>query len=161
MLKNARIFGKKNNNMIQRKQSIFLLLVIASSILLFIFPLVTYTFGETSISYPLSPFDVPLDTSPMIYGLFVVNCILFITSFMCLMLFHNRKKQIKVSRIIIGVLVLLIVGIFFLPLHKSETAIKSYNWAIALPIISIVFIVLATHFIKKDEKLVQSADRIR
>ena len=147
--------------MIQRKQSIFLLLVIASSILMFIFPIVSYTFGETTVSYPLAPFDVPGNTSPLIYGLFVLNCGLFVTSFMCLMLFHNRKKQIKVSRIVIVFLILIIVGVFFIPLHTSETSVKSYHWVIGLPIASTVFTFLAAYFIKKDEELVRSADRIR
>ena len=147
--------------MIQRKQSIFLGLIMIFSVLLFIFPTVTYTAGETVVSYAFSPFDVHASTSPIIYGLFAANCLLFITSFMCLMLFHNRKKQIKVSRIVMLMAAVMITLVLVFPLYKSETAVRTFNWPIALPALSIICAFLAGHFIKKDEELVRSANRVR
>lgn len=131
------------------------------SVLLFIFPTVTYTAGETAVSYAFFPFDVHASTSPIIYGLFAANCLLFITSFMCLMLFHNRKKQIKVSRIVMLMAAVMITLVLVFPLYKSETAVRTFNWPIALPALSIICAFLAGHFIKKDEELVRSANRVR
>jgi peptidoglycan/LPS O-acetylase OafA/YrhL len=147
--------------MIQRKQSIFLGLIMIFSVLLFIFPTVTYTAGDVTVNYAFSPFDVHASTSPIIYGLFASNCGLFITSFMCLMLFHNRKKQIKVSRIVMLMAAVMITLVLVFPLYKSETAVRSFSWPIALPALSIVCAFLAGHFIKKDEELVRSANRVR
>lgn len=147
--------------MIQRKQSIFLGVIMICSVLLFIFPTVTYTAGDMVVNYAFSPFDVHASTTSTIYGLFAANCLLFITSFMCLMLFHNRKKQIKISRVVMLVAAMMITLLLVFPLYKSETAVRTFNWPIALPIVSIVCAFLAGHFIKKDEELVRSANRVR
>ena len=42
-----------------------------------------------------------------------------------------------------------------------EEILVSFNAGAALPVISLICAYLAVHFIKKDDKLVRSADRLR
>jgi hypothetical protein len=56
-----------------------------------------------------------------------------------------------------------LVGLFFILSYTKEARPEAISYQIGsfLPIISAVFAYLAAHFIKKDEQLVRSADRIR
>lgn len=40
-------------------------------------------------------------------------------------------------------------------------AVRTWQYGLLLPLVSLVFLILAGNFIKKDEKLVKSADRLR
>ena len=61
------------------------------------------------------------------------------------------------------ILNLILLGLFvYRTLNTSgETAISEKGVGMFLPIISIVFLVLANKAIKKDEDLVKSVDRLR
>ncbi len=80
-------------------------------------------------------------------------------------LFNNRKLQIKLGYIII--LICIALPLFAGYLMYSEGAVFgkgldiSYGVGLAMPILAIVFTILANKFIKKDDKLVRSADRLR
>jgi hypothetical protein len=45
--------------------------------------------------------------------------------------------------------------------EKLPNAIRNWNYGLILPLFSFIFLILANRFIKKDEKLVRSADRLR
>ena len=76
--------------------------------------------------------------------------------------FKNRKLQFVLGRINI-ILNFFLLGVFVywslsLP---GEMNISEKGIGMFLPIISIVFLVLANKAIKKDEDLVKSVDRLR
>ena len=80
--------------------------------------------------------------------------------------FKNRSFQIKLTNVGVLSSVALIMGIFFLyipMIEKKINIIPDYSKAfgIYLPLLALVFMVLANRAIKRDDKLVRSADRLR
>ena len=78
--------------------------------------------------------------------------------------FSNRKQQINFCYLAL----LLIIGYSFWMAQTAKQVmgsiqIDTHNWGIGLLLssISIVFLLLAASAIKRDEKLVKSADRLR
>jgi hypothetical protein len=59
--------------------------------------------------------------------------------------------------------VLLVGGIFYYStmLEKQYEIIPQYGVGGLFPLVSIILLFLANHFIQKDEKLIRSADRLR
>ncbi len=76
--------------------------------------------------------------------------------------FKNRQFQFVLGRLNI-ILNLILLGFFvYQSLNLSgETTVSEKGIGMFLPIVSIVFLVLANKAIKKDEDLVKSVDRLR
>jgi hypothetical protein len=76
--------------------------------------------------------------------------------------FKKRQLQFVINRINI-ILNFLLLGVFvYRSLTLSgETLVSEKGIGVLLPIISIVFLVMANKAIKKDEDLVKSVDRLR
>jgi Domain of unknown function (DUF4293) len=147
--------------MIQRIQSVFLLFVAIIAALLFVFPAEMYVSANETLFYTLLPFGVKQGTSPIIYGLFASNLGLIVLALVSIFQYTNRKKQLKTSRLLMLLAAMQVSLMFVFSLYTAEGYVKSYTWAAYLPLGTIVFSLLAGVFIKKDEELVRSADRIR
>jgi hypothetical protein len=138
--------------MIQRIQSIYLLLaVICSGILPFFLPLYTLKNGDVVTIY-----------SNLAYVfLFVFSAALSILS---LFSFKKRKNQFVFGRLNI-ILNFILLGLFvYLSLNVSGdafTEVSEKGIGMVLPLVSIVLLSLANRAIRKDENLVKSADRLR
>lgn len=91
-------------------------------------------------------------------GFGVVSVLALIAIF----LFKNRKNQFVVNRLNM-IFNLFLLGFFvYRSLTLSgETTVSEKGIGMLLPIVSIVFLVLANKAIKKDEDLVKSVDRLR
>ena len=79
-----------------------------------------------------------------------------------ILLFKNRAAQIKLSTL--GIIIsLIILGLQFISgsIGLSNIAEASQPVARLLPIVAILLGYAAIHFIRKDEKLVKSMDRLR
>ncbi len=76
-------------------------------------------------------------------------------------MYKNRVLQYKLANLLV-VFNVFMTGLFFL-LNYINVPAENVSFAIGafLPLISAGFAFLAAHFIKKDEQLVRSADRIR
>ena len=124
--------------MIQRIQSVYLLMAAASFGSMFVLPL--------SLNNALRTVDI----------LFISALIVF----MVVMIFSykDRKKQVK-----LGYLALLFSLVFFSLIAFAGKGLENKATVIGsvLPLLSMLFIFLAIRAIKKDEALVRSADRIR
>jgi len=147
--------------MIQRIQSVFLLFVAIIAALLFVFPAEMYVSSTETIFYTLLPFGVKVVTSHIIYGLFAANIGLIVLSFVAIFQYKNRRKQLKTSRLLMLLSAMQVSLMFVFNLYNAEGYRKDFTWAAYLPLGMIVFSLLAGIFIKKDEELVRSADRIR
>lgn len=79
-----------------------------------------------------------------------------------ILLFKNRKNQFVLNRLNM-ILSLFLLGFFvYRSLNLSgESNISEKGIGMLIPIVSIVFLVLANRAIKKDEDLVKSVDRLR
>lgn len=135
--------------MIQRKQSIFLFLA-------GIFSAVSAWVGnlwKTAAGWIQAE-----DLMPLLL-LFLFSAVLSLAT---IFLFKNRKLQIKLGLLNI-ILNILLVGYLAYSLSNLPGGFSDSEKGIGLlaPFISIVLLIIANRFIKKDEKLVKSVDRFR
>ncbi len=98
------------------------------------------------------------DFSLTFIGFSVASLLVFINIF----LFKNRKLQIRLNYLVI-LLILIVSGLSFyqsgILSGEKQFSEKDIEWLI--PLVSIVFLLTANKYIKRDEALVKSVDRIR
>ena len=93
---------------------------------------------------------------PVLFGLSVL------VSLITIFKFKNRQTQFVFGRINILInLIILVLLVIHLQSLSGEIFISEKGIGSALPLITIVLLVLANKAIKKDEDLVKSVDRIR
>jgi 4-amino-4-deoxy-L-arabinose transferase-like glycosyltransferase len=142
--------------MIQRIQSIYLLIVIAlSAVLPFVFKLWE---GLKKDVYALDLFS----ESPFLAKL--VPVFFFITALIALIAifkFKNRKLQFVLGRIIILINLFLLGILMYLSLTIPGEVSSEKGIGMFIPIVVVLFAVLANKAIKNDEDLVKSVDRLR
>ena len=136
--------------MLQRVQTVYL--VISASIMgaLYIwFPTIISEKGLILIS----------KDEPVILGLIFGSILI---EFFSIFSYKKRKSQFVINRLNI-ILNFFLLGVFvYRSLTLSgETLVSEKGIGVFLPIISIVFLVMANKAIKKDEDLVKSVDRLR
>lgn len=85
-----------------------------------------------------------------------------LVTFISILSYKKRKSQFVINRLNI-ILIFFLLGVFvYRSLTLSgETLVSEKGIGVFLPIISIVFLVMANKAIKKDEDLVKSVDRLR
>ena len=135
--------------MLQRIQTLYLLIVlIISSGLIFAFNL--WTIDEVEV-YAID--------NILAFSLFMLSGVLALAS---IFMFKNRKSQFVLGRLNI-ILNFFLLGFFvYRSLNLSgETLVSEKGIGMFLPVLSIVFLVLANKAIKRDEDLVKSVDRLR
>lgn len=155
--------------MLQRIQSLFLLAVTMSVTILMFFPIANVMVGENI--WQLSAFQFSDITGNDLGGFVPIGIIAILVGVVALVticLFKNRGLQMKLSKLNLLLISLLLVAcVFFteIMIDKDnpifEGAVVQYQLAVALPIIALIFNYLAIRFIKKDEDLIRSADRLR
>lgn len=146
--------------MIQRIQSIFLLLAGGASLGLFGLPLArTPEAIEESAIFADAVYNLNDQVALMIlFGLAGALSLLGI------FLFRNRPLQMKVS---LSALIINLGGLAFAAFYLSQNITEAGEKAIQdglgmyLPLLAIFFAFLAYRFIRRDEKLVKSMDRLR
>ncbi|CAM4291714.1 DUF4293 domain-containing protein [Gillisia limnaea] len=136
--------------MIQRIQSIYLFFAaLISGILIFFVSLWSNEAGE-----PVFVQDVIL-----VLGMFLGSAVLSLAT---IFLFKNRKLQFVLGRLnILLNFFLLGVFVYWTLTVPGEMEISEKGIGMFIPVLSIVFLVLANKAIKKDEDLVKSVDRFR
>lgn len=160
--------------MIQRVQSLLLLFIIILGILFSFSPILEIAFQDKIYimnaynTYNFSEAEgINLVTFKNI-GIGTLGGITILLSIAIIFLFKNRQLQIKLSKLLLLLLTFQVVAIFvyldaskaFLNPTKFPLEIH-YKIGMFLPFISLILSYLTIRFIKKDEKLVRSADRLR
>ena len=155
--------------MIQRIQSLFLFIVFATSLAAFFFPIASFwgdlyvvKLGVLGVEEPIKYGVLWPDTLYLTIVLDLVSVMAFVTIF----LYKRRKVQIKLIRfnLLLNIVYLALIFFYYVPELESLTMTDAdyiREPGIYLPIVSVVFLVLANRFIMKDEKLIRSADRLR
>ena len=134
--------------MIQRIQSIYLLLSVIFSIVAIAAP-IPYAFsGETAMHFGGE------------MALVVLAALIVVVSLANIFLFRNRKLQMTICNVI-TFLTLIMIGVagYFSVAHEAVPDVPHYGTA--LPGLVLVANLLAKRGIKADEDLVRSADRLR
>ena len=136
--------------MLQRIQTIYLIISAALVGAIYIwFPIIVSEEGTVIVR----------NDEPIIIGLIFGSILL---TFISIFSFKKRKSQFVMNRLNI-ILNFFLLGVFvYRSLTLSgETLVSEKGIGVFLPIISIVFLVMANKAIKKDEDLVKSVDRLR
>lgn len=159
--------------MIQRIQSIYLLVATVLMAMTLMMPLATFSYEGNDIV--LSAFGITaipgVINSPIFYCLSALLILPTLLPIVIIFLFKKRMLQIRlcVSEIILQLGSLAFIGIFcwrFYDALKSDIVkhselIFTLEWASIMPIIAMILVGLAIRGIAKDEALVRSLDRIR
>ncbi len=136
--------------MLQRIQTIYLFIAaLLSGVLIFFVTLWSNQSGE-----PVIVQDVLV-----VLAMFLGSAVLSLVS---IFLFKNRQLQFVLGRLnILLNFFLLGVFVYWSLMVPGEMKISEKGIGMFIPVLSIVFLVLANKAIKKDEDLVKSADRFR
>lgn len=151
--------------MIQRAQTIYLLLVTICSILAIFLSFSSYQITDAKIVYNACGFVLEgksilsLPIYPFLSGIAFI-------SLGSIFLYKKRKVQLRLNQVNY-LLILVAIVLIFLDFGKIEKALGddaktvSYGIGMFLPVACLVFTFLANRGIKKDEKLIKSLDRLR
>ena len=158
--------------MIQRIQSLLLAgVVILLTINLFV-PIWSSSNGITEVK--LTAFSIDLDIKGKAAGLFTKKTAVYYVgglislnialALLIIFQFKNRARQILLCNLL-TLLTLGIIGSYFIAIPKAKTMMVAgsgdYGIGYFLPIIACMLIMAARYYIKKDEELVRSVDRLR
>lgn len=162
--------------MIQRIQSLYLLLAMTAMAVMFFFPLAVVNpnpAGDASFLNltGVSGFMAGYTAAKYWFVGFTGLAVLLLAG-MAFILFSykNRPRQIRFAGLV-SLLLVLFVGLLLLGLDRAATGmypgreweapLVQYRWTVYMPLVSLVFMWFASRSIKKDEALVRSADRLR
>lgn len=145
--------------MIQRIQSVWLLLAAIVGAGLFYFSLYKYDVIQEGVEITKK-----LSASNN-FILLLLTLIVIALPLVTIFLFKNRKSQKKMAVLsIVGQVAFIAVTLMLIGNINNEVPPPTdagYMPGIIIPVISIVFIVMAIRGINKDEKLIRSQDRLR
>jgi hypothetical protein len=137
--------------MIQRIQTVYLILAfVITGILPFVFPLWTLSNAKPEFFMTNQLYSVLFGLSTSL-------------SLLSILFYKKRQHQFVLGRLNI-ILNLILLGLFVyrsLNVSGETITVSEKGIGMFLPIIAIVFLVLANKAIKKDEDLVKSVDRLR
>lgn len=139
--------------MIQRIQSIYLLLAAVASTALFALPFATAPVQPEGLLQ-----DGSFDISDHV-GLIGLTIGIGILALVAIFLYSNRILQMNIGRLNIVLLAALLGLTAYL--YSTIEVSSTLGLGIGIPVLVGVFILLANRNIHKDEKLVRSADRLR
>lgn len=162
--------------MLQRIQTLFLAVALGTIAACFFIPFWTYNSSSGSFSIDVTLFGInyirgsadtvfintePIKTLPLIV-IAGVNAILAIAG---IFYYKNRTTQIKINNYNMF-LTLIFIGTIYLWIpymveQRIPNADAVWNYGLILPLLTFLSLLFANRFIKKDEKLVKSADRLR
>lgn len=136
--------------MIQRVQTLYMLIsALLMGGLYMWFPVLKNTSGELLFER----------SEPLFFALIFLSIALSIIS---ILRYKKRKNQFVLNRLnIISNFILLGVFVYRSLIVSGEDLISEKGIGMFLPVLSIVFLVLANRAIQKDERLVKSVDRLR
>jgi len=156
--------------MLQRIQTLFLLVVVITSSVMFFAPLISFISDLFYLKLYVYEFRNLTPDSEVLFGfttvlpLLLINAAVLVISLGTIFMFKKRILQIRLVRFTLLLSMLLIVGIFVLYpniIVKSTEANSEFEVGAYIPIINLLFLFLANRGILKDEKLIRSVDRLR
>lgn len=152
--------------MIQRIQSLWLFLAFVSITIIMFFPIFTiHSTGANSeiYSFYFTGFFNNVNHK-LLHSTYAFASVLSITSLLSLVnifLFKSRKIQMRLC-IYNSILIIALVGLMvYFAYFSLDKAVWNFNFPMVLPIVALIFTIMARSGIKKDENLIRSVDRIR
>lgn len=143
--------------MIQRVQSLYLLIVGISAFTLYFFPFQKNIVNFSEIVY--LKLDLFNYTNNFIFVSSILNLIILTGAITIIFLYRNRIVQ----RVMCYYLAVLNVILLSLMYYGASTikGIPTYQFPFFIPVLNAVLSIVAAYYIKRDENIIKSADRIR
>ncbi|PLW94745.1 MAG: hypothetical protein C0592_02020 [Marinilabiliales bacterium] len=156
--------------MIQRAQSLYLLIGFIAIVVMYFFPFAGLFWGSESGMLYLSSFEAQGTLSdiynPML--MLIVSSLTGLGFLVSIFLFKNRVFQMRFNVLVFVFNAALIGLMFWIPeriadsISTGDFVNVSYKYAGAvMPLISLLLLVFANRAIRKDEIKVRAADRLR
>ena len=148
---------------IQRIQSVYLLIAIILMVVFAFFPAFTFTFGEREFVYgALEAGKVGVThINPLMLTLTILIAVFALID---IFLFKNLQRQMTFcfATIIIGIAMLIAIAVeIFIIQGRVGFHNVMPHWAILLPVLAIIFLMLAHKAMSRDKKSLRDADRLR
>jgi hypothetical protein len=151
--------------MLQRIQSLFLLLVFVAALLLYVVPVYhssTANLSLTSDGVPRSDGNKVEDYTVSQKSLLsLIDGSVALLSLVCIFLYRNRNLQLRIANVLLLILCIFTGLMYFWYDVLSDASKVTFGYGAYLPLIQLFMVFLASHYIRKDEELVRSADRLR
>ena len=149
--------------MIQRIQTVWLLIASVLAILMFFYPvaelnnekeLMIYSFQSLNL-FGIAGF---IKTGYIIAGLSVLIAFF---SFTAIFLYKRRTLQMRLCTVISLLDIFLLVLIVVFSVNKANSPVVSIGLSGILPLIIFILVLMARRAVRRDDLLVKAADRIR
>ena len=147
---------------IQCIQSVYLLIAVILMAIFAFFPALSFQLGDRTFVYgALEAGKVGVThIDPLMLMLVVLISLLALID---IFLFKNLQRQMTVCfvDIIIGLAMLVAIGIQAFVVGGREGVVVTWQWYLALPVLSLIFLMLAHKAMSNDKKKLRDADRLR
>lgn len=147
---------------IQRIQSVYLLIAAILMAVFAFFPALTFELGGREFVYgALEAGKVGVThIDPLMLTLIIL--IVFLT-LVDIFLFKNLQRQMTVCfvTIIIGLAMLVSIGVQAFLVGGREGITLQWQWHLLLPVLSIIFLMMAHKAMSNDKRKLRDADRLR
>lgn len=153
--------------MIQRKQTLFLMLTVFLGVSLLFFPCICVKTIKNTVDVFLIPLnDANITSSPFHLTAVGINFVCLIISAISILVFKKRKLQLKLSYLILLIWIVLSLTLIFFPvifINKNEfiTEIKTSYFSFFICSVATLSAFLAAIHVNKDIKLLKNSERIR
>ncbi|MBR3451491.1 MAG: DUF4293 domain-containing protein [Muribaculaceae bacterium] len=147
---------------IQRIQTVYLIIAIILMVVFAFFPALSFELGGREFVYGaletgkvgVTHFD------PLMLMLIVLISLLALID---IFLYKNLQRQMTVCfvDIIIGLAMLVAICIQAYMVGARDGVTLTWQWYLALPVLSIIFLMLAHKSMSKDKKMLRDSDRLR
>ena len=147
--------------MIQRIQTVYLLIVVGLLITAMCLPM--GYFIDAMGEHPFKALGLEVNGAiQSTWGLFGILMVSTIVAVATIFLYKNRMLQIRMtnfnSLLLVGYYIAALA--FYFALKNDENMFR-IGWALCLPLVSIILNILAIRAIGRDEVMVKAADRLR
>ncbi len=149
--------------MIQRLQSLFLLISAILLLILLWTPLAILQIDENTFYEVYTKGYIFENEVQYSYSLWIFNAITVLMAIITIFLYKNRILQMRIC-IYNFILLLGLQGVVAYTIYATASNLKAeifLQYAAILPILSAILHLIAFRYIKRDEELVKAADRIR
>ncbi|MDO4703169.1 DUF4293 domain-containing protein [Tannerella sp.] len=153
--------------MIQRIQTVYLLIVVALNLAVVFLPLAVIQSGGAFYSFDasgMSTIEAPQELVYPTWALMALSAIISLLALVTVFLYKKRILQIRLC-IFNALLIIGFYGLFAFSLWKVAGASESFHFsmriAVAFPLVSLILNYLAIREIGADEALIRSLDRLR
>ncbi len=140
--------------MIQRQQTMWLLLSTVAAMLSFMFPFVV---GSEIVGKSTVPVTIQVDAGSSFFLLILTGASMILSTIV-IFLFKNRRQQMQLC--LLGLLLSVLIVVLYI-LQMNNLIKPTLALSCIIPFATIVGYFMAFRNIRKDEKLIKTLDKLR